>query len=261
MAKPVLMFLLEELDEAGIEEIILVVGPDELAYFQQAFSKSIGEEHMSKLSERVREYERRILEIGKKIRFVVQKNRMGFGHAVYQARQCLEREPVLLLLGDFIYKSNQNLTCVRQTINAYRKSGGQLTVAIKEISLSDVVHYGVISGTFNSDQFLMTANEMCEKPTVEYARDYLSVRKSNNQESYYATFGQYVLTPEVFDYLEKEISKHSEDIDGREIQMTDTFQRILKTKGMTGVVVDGTSFDVGIPEAYVKTAGSFFGVG
>lgn len=256
-AKPVIMYLLEELDEAGIEEIILVVGRDELPQFEEMFSKPLCEEHISKLPDRVKSYEQMIKNIGKKIRFAVQEERRGFGHAVYQARKYIGSEPVLLMLGDFIYSSNLNMSCTMQTVKAYRKSGGQLTVAIRPVEPEKVVHYGILTGVFDSERsYLMKVTEMAEKPSVRYAKDYLGV-KSGGNENYYCTFGQYVLTPDVFDHLEKDIKKHDDSGDASEIQLTDALCKVLEEKGMTGVLVDGKSFDVGIPEAYAETVAEF----
>ncbi|MGN0674743.1 MAG: sugar phosphate nucleotidyltransferase, partial [Oscillospiraceae bacterium] len=257
-AKPVIMCLLEELDEAGIEEIILVVGKEELPQFEEMFSKPLSSEHIEKLPHRVREYEKNIARIGRKIRYAVQEERRGFGHAVYQAKKYLDNEPVLLMLGDFVYRSNMNINCATQTIKAYRKSGGQLTVAIKPVKLENVVHYGILTGVFDSGRsYMMDVTEMAEKPTVQYAKDFLGVKTNGGGEKYYCTFGQYVLTPDVFDHLEEDIKKHDETGDASEIQLTSALCKVLDEKGMTGVLVDGESFDVGIPSAYAETVSAF----
>ena len=255
VAKPVIMYLLEELDEAGIEEIILIVGEEELSLFKSMFQSPLDEQHIEKLPERVREYEKTISRIGKKLRFAVQKERRGFGHAVYQAKQFIGDEPVLLMLGDFIYKSNENESCTMQTIKAYRKSGGQLTVAVKPIPLSEVVHYGVLTGSFSDN--IMKVTQMKEKPSVQYAEDYLGVKTRDNKVKYFCTFGQYILTPDVFNYLAEDIKKHDGDNDNSEIQLTDALCKVLESKGMVGVYIDGKSYDVGIPSAYAKTVAEF----
>lgn len=258
IAKPVIMCLLEELDDAGIEEIILVVGKEELPQFEEMFGKPLSDEHIEKLPERVREYEKKIARIGKKLRYAIQAERRGFGHAVYQAREYLEKEPVLLMLGDFVYRSNRNLSCTMQTIKAFRKSGGQLTVAVKPVALENVVHYGILTGAFDGARsYMMNVTEMSEKPTVQYAKDFLGVKTSGGDERYYCTFGQYILTPDVFDHLEADIKKHDETGDTSEIQLTSALCKVLDEKGMTGVLVDGESFDVGIPSAYAETVAKF----
>lgn len=258
IAKPVIMCLLEELDEAGIEEIILVVGKEELPQFEEMFRKPLTEEHIEKLPERVREYEQKIARIGKKLRFAIQEERRGFGHAVYQAKEFLDNEPVLLMLGDFVYRSNRNTSCTTQTIKAYRRSGGQLTVAIKPVELENVVHYGILNGTFDGARsYMMNVTEMSEKPTVQYAKDFLGVKTISGEDKFYCTFGQYVLTPDVFDNLEEDIKQHDAAGDTSEIQLTSALCRVLEEKGMTGILVDGESFDVGIPSAYAETIARF----
>ena len=145
-----------------------------------------------------------------------------------------------------------------QTIKAYRKSGGQLTVAIKPVELENVVHYGILTGTFDDRRsYMMRVTEMSEKPSVNYAKDYLGVRSAAGAEKYYCTFGQYVLTPEVFDHLEEDIKRHDENNDSSEIQLTDALCKVLDKNGMSGVLIDGESFDVGIPKAYAETVARF----
>lgn len=258
IAKPVIMCLLEELDEAGIEEIILVVGKEEIPTFKEMFGKPLSEDHIEKLPERVREYEKKISRIGKKLRYAVQEERRGFGHAVYQAKKFMENEPVLLMLGDFVYKSNQNVSCTVQTIKAFRRSEGRLTVSVKPVELENVIHYGILTGAFDGGRScMMNVAEMAEKPTVRYAKEYLGVKGPGGKEQYYCTFGQYVLTPDVFRYLEEDIRKHDESGDDSEIQLTTALCRVLDEKGMTGVLIDGESFDVGIPSAYAETVAKF----
>lgn len=258
VVKPVIMYLLEELEAVGMEEIILIIGEEEAPEFERIFKAPLSLEHMNKLPEHVRDYELMLDRIGKKIRFAIQRERKGFGHAVYQAREYLHNEPALLLLGDFIYKSNLEIPTMQQTINAYKKSGGKLTVAIRKIPLEDVVHYGILAGTFDDKRdYLMDVSEMAEKPSVEYAKDYLGVKTDKHTTEYYGTFGQYVLTPQVFDILERDIKESEAKNSSEEIQLTTALQEVCQTNGMTGVYVDGESYDVGIPKAYRSTMNEF----
>lgn len=257
-AKPVLMVLLEELDRENLEEIILIVGESEQEEMERIFEQNVELEYLRKLPKQLQEYERTIARVGSKLRFVVQKEKRGFGHAVAQAGRYLEKdEPVLLLLGDFIYRSKLTTSCMRQTINAYTKSGGQTVVSIKEIPLAQVSHYGCLAGEFqNQRDYLMNVSEMKEKPSIEYAKDYLGVVK-NNTTRYYGTFGQYILTPEVFEFLEEDIKAHVEKNDSSEIELTTALQRVCEEKGVTAVLVDGESYDVGMPQAYMETVMQF----
>ncbi|MGN1187557.1 MAG: sugar phosphate nucleotidyltransferase, partial [Lachnospiraceae bacterium] len=83
--KPVLMVLLEQLMQSGIEEVCLIIGEGERPLYE-AFFAPMADENYDKLSQDKQAYENRLVEIGKKIHYVYQKERKGFGHAVYQSR-------------------------------------------------------------------------------------------------------------------------------------------------------------------------------
>jgi len=249
VVKPALMYMLEELVDAEIEDIYLIIGEGEEADYKKLFDFEFDSDYERKLPENVRSYYRKIYEIGQKVHFVIQKEKKGFGHAVYQARKYLKGEPAVMMLGDFIYKSNLGISCVQQTINAYNKSGGQAVVSIKKVPFKDSKNYGIIHGVFDEDRpYLMKADSMVEKPDREYAQEKLSVNGCC-----YATFGQYVLTEDVFRYLEQEIEKQNSGKDDAEVDVTKALMRLAQKGELTGVYVDGTSFDVGLPEMYRRT--------
>ena len=90
------------------------------------------------------------------------------------------------MLGDFIYESDLDISCTRQTINAYNKSGGKAVVAIKEVPLQQVSTYGIISGKFCEDRnYLMKVSKMVEKPSTEYAESHLKTKRPKEGETYY----------------------------------------------------------------------------
>ena len=95
---------------------------DDLEDFESFFAAQISIENFNKLAPRSQEYARRILEIGRRVRFVTQTAQEGFGHAVYCAREALGDEPFLLMLGDHLYRSNVEASCARQLIEAYQRS-------------------------------------------------------------------------------------------------------------------------------------------
>ena len=94
----------------------------------------------------------------------------------------------------------------------------------------------------------MDVDRMVEKPDQETARNELSV----NGECF-ATFGQYVLTDEIFQYLEQEIQKQKQNPDSGEVDVTKALMNQAQKGELIGVDVDGESYDVGIPEMYYKT--------
>lgn len=253
MVKPVLMYILEELIEAEVEDIYLIVGEGEEEIYRKIFDFTFNQEYQSRLPEKAQGYYQTIYEIGQRVHFVVQHEKRGFGHAVYQAREHLKGEPAILMLGDFIYKSNLDLSCTQQTINAYNKSGGKSVVSIKRVPFAESKNYGIIHGRFTKDRaYLMNVDNMVEKPSEEEARNSLAV----NGECF-ATFGQYVLTNEIFKHLEIQIEEQSktiaEGLPAKEVDITSALLNQAKKGELIGVDVDGESFDVGIPEMYYKT--------
>ena len=252
-AKPVIMYMLEELIAAEVEDIYLIVGEDEEEEYQKIFDFDFDKGYQDKIPDGIRNYYETIYEIGQKVHFVVQHEKRGFGHAVYQAREYLKGEPAILMLGDFIYKSNLDISCTQQTINAYNKSGGKAVVSIKRIPFEDSKNYGIIHGKFMKDRpYLMEVDNMVEKPDESTAISSLAV-----DGECFATFGQYVLTDEIFKHLEQEIDEQSmlieQGLPAKEVDITSALLDQAKKGELIGVDVDGESFDVGIPQMYYKT--------
>jgi UTP-glucose-1-phosphate uridylyltransferase len=258
VTKPVLMYMLEELYDAGIEDIYLIVGEDEQDEYKRLFEFDLSEEFESKLPGNLRRYYREIYEIGQRVHFVVQREKKGFGHAVYQAREFLKKEPTLLMLGDFIYKSNLEISCTQQTINAYNESGGKAVISVKSVPFEQAPNYGILHGGFEIEHpYIMDVDNMVEKPTVDYAKENLGVSKANGESACYATFGQYVLTDSVFQYLEEQINESEQNGTSSEIDVTKALHSLAAKGELVGVDIDGTSYDVGIPEMYYRTFAEF----
>ena len=96
--KPAILILLEQLVQAGIEKICLVIGEDEQNIYDSFFGE-LSREHYDKLSSEKQKYEDLLESLKNKITYVYQKERKGFGHAVFQCKDFANNEPVLLLLG------------------------------------------------------------------------------------------------------------------------------------------------------------------
>ena len=250
LLKPALMIMLERLLEAGIEDIALIIGEDEQEEFDRFF-EPLPEEYRENLPSDKRNCENLINQMRSHITYVHQKERKGFGHAVWKAKKFTDGEPVLLLLGDFVYRSNTNENCSKQVIDAYKECGRTL-VSIMEVPLEKVVHYGILHGVWDENETMMKVDSMVEKPTDDYAKEYLGVENERGERKYYATFGQYVLTPEVFEELETEITGGN-PTEGKEYGLTAALDRVREKHGMYGFVPDGKSFDIGLPDAYRET--------
>jgi UTP-glucose-1-phosphate uridylyltransferase/mevalonate kinase len=251
MVKPVILILLEELVKSGIEEICLVLGSEEeRQQYADYFERPLPEDHLRKLGPEAQETENRILNIGKHLHYVYQREKRGFGHAVYQASQFAGNEPVLLMLGDTLYRSDTNKPCALQMIEEYERHNA-LMVSIHPIPLGEVSRYGILHGVWeDKSDSILNVTTMCEKPKVNYAEEFLGVRNSKGEKEYYSVFGQYILTPEVFSQLHHDIMQAEIEEDHvREIELTSALEAVRQRSGMIGIRLKGQMFDMGNPVA------------
>lgn len=255
--KPVILILIEELINSGIEEICLVLGSqEEREEYRKFFETQLADEHFQKLKSEDQNYERHILEIGKRLTYVYQTEKRGFGHAVSLTANFAAGEPVLLMLGDTIYRSRNAKTCTLQFIEAYEKYNKPM-VAIHPIPLQDVSHYGIMAGYWdNREETILHMTQFCEKPKVSYAEENLAVKMRNGEHRYYSVFGQYILTPEVYQQLKADVANAQQD--GKEIELTSVLDKVRAQYGMFGVQVDGEMFDMGKPDAFKKCITNFY---
>ncbi len=259
MVRPVILILLEELVQSGIEEICLVLGSEEeRQQYADFFEHPLSDEHIAKLNPEAQEYENHILDIGKKLHYVYQREKRGFGHAVYQAAQFAGNEPVLLLLGDTLYRSDTNKPCALQMIEDYERYN-RLMVSIHPIPLAEVSRYGILHGVWeDNDHSILNVSAMVEKPKASYAEEYLAVRNKKGEKEYFSVFGQYILTPEVFSQIHKDIMQKEIDGDHQtEIELTSALDAVRKRSGMVGVRLRGRMFDMGNPAALTNAITEF----
>lgn len=256
MVRPVILILLEELVKSGIEEICLVLGSEEdRQLYADFFERPLSTEHMSKLNKESQEYENHILDIGKRLHYVYQREKRGFGHAVYQAADFAHNEPVLLMLGDTLYRSTSNKPCALQLIEQYERYN-RLIVGLYPVPLNTVSHFGIMSGVWeNKDCSVLSVSTLYEKPKASYAEEFLSVKNNiTGAKEYCSVFGQYILTPEVFHQLEADIKKADAEGDHvREIELTSALEEVRQKNGMMGVRLQGERFDMGNPAALTDT--------
>lgn len=255
LVKPAILVLLEELERVEIEQICLILNREEKVYYEEFFSP-LSESHYSKLTEPMREYEKKINRIAKKLTFVFQEEQKGFGHAVFQAREFAGQDPVLLLLGDTIYSSNTAIPCTGQLIEAYERNGMPV-VGVQTVPLETVGNYGIFSGVWeDKEETLLKLTGIEEKPNRIKAKDYLAVATRKSPENYYAAFGAYVITKEVFARLEQAVTQNICNSKG-EIELTDALSYVASQSGMYAYVIDGKSYDLGNPDAYRKAVAEF----
>jgi len=253
IAKPVILFLVEEALGAGIEQVVIIVQENDLDDFQSFFNTQITIENYNKLPQHFKEYARRILDIGRRVTFVTQKAQEGFGHAVYCAKEAVGNEPFLLMLGDHLYRSHTDRSCAQQLIDAYALHGMSI-VGLRRTPESQLANFGAAAGVWLEAGKLLSITEFAEKPTADLARNNLRVAGLPEDE-YLTVFGQYIIKPQIFDFLEEHIKNNVRD--RGEFQLTSALDRLRQEDGFEGLIMEGQRHDIGLPEYYLETLQSF----
>ncbi|MCZ7544050.1 MAG: UTP--glucose-1-phosphate uridylyltransferase [Anaerolineae bacterium] len=256
IAKPAILLIVEEALSAGIEEVCIIVQEDDRRDFEAFFKTQISVENFNKLPRHFQEYARRLLDLGARVSFVVQQAQEGFGHAVYCAREFVGDEPFLLMLGDHIYRANGDVSCAAQVIDVYNQHGLSV-VGVKRTPETQISSFGTLGGFWTDDNMTtLSVTEFAEKPTMEYARENLRIEGLPEGE-YLTIFGQYVIKPQVFEYLEEHVTHNVRE--RGEFQLTSCLDRLRREDGFLGYMVDGQRFDIGLPDRYVETLVAYRG--
>lgn len=233
--KPTIQYIVEEAIQSGIEDIIIVTGKNKRAiedHFDNAWELETNLMEKGKLDmlEKVQE------SANVEIHYIRQKEALGLGHAIWCARKFIGNEPFAVLLGDDVVKSKE--PCLKQLMNQYEKTLSSV-IGVQEVPDEDVHRYGVIDPVNTNDR-LMQVTQFVEKPTLEEA------------PSNYAIIGRYILTPEIFRFLdEKKKGK------GGEIQLTDAIEALNGIQRVFGYAFEGQRYDVGEQLGFIETTLDF----
>jgi UTP-glucose-1-phosphate uridylyltransferase/mevalonate kinase len=255
IAKPAILLIVEEALHAGIEEVIIIVQQHDLEAFRAFFNVQVTIENFNKLPTHFQDYAQRLLEIGRQVKFVIQETQQGFGHAVFCVRELVGNEPFLLMLGDHIYKSCGEKSCARQLIEAYEQYGLSI-LGLRHTPEDMIANFGTVAGDWLEDSKspLLNITGFSEKPTTDYARSNLRISGLPGGE-YLTVFGQYIIKPQIFDYLEEHIRNNVRE--RGEFQLTSALDRLRQEDGFMGMVMDGQRYDIGLPEYYLETLRSY----
>ena len=257
IAKPVFLVIVEEALKAGIEDICLVVKQGEREVLEEFLNTPESPTHHYKLPIHLREYSTSLQKIGERVSFVEQDSQEGFGHAVFAARDWVGDEPFLLMLGDHLYASDDDVPCARQLLDIYDQHQTSV-VGVMRTDASLIEQFGAVGGHWvdNAEQRLLTVEQFVEKPTADFARSHLQVSGFSENE-FLTLFGQYVLSPRVFELLgEVIVGNHREQ---GEFQLTSTLDQLRQEDGFLAYETRGRRFDVGAPTAYLETLKTYPG--
>ncbi|OYE03357.1 UTP--glucose-1-phosphate uridylyltransferase [Nostoc sp. 'Peltigera membranacea cyanobiont' 232] len=248
-AKPVILAIIEEAISAGIAEVGIVVQPDDREIFADLLKNPPKKELLQKLSPQNQEYSRYLEDLGSRITILLQEEQLGYGHAVFCAKDWVQDEPFLLMLGDHIYTSDIEKSCASQVLDVYEQVN-QSVVGLTTMPAEIIHKAGCVTGVWQELNSILSVTQLYEKPTVEYAQKHLHVEGMADNE-FLGLFGLYLLTPKIFDFLAEHINQNFRE--RGEFQLTSCLEKLRQEEGMTGYVVKGKCFDTGLPDAYRQT--------
>lgn len=222
--KPVIQYLVEEAVAAGITDIIMVTGRGKRA-IEDHFDSSFELEHtlVEKEKHDLLEEVRNISKLANFV-YVRQPKPLGDGHAILCARDVIGDEPCAVLFGDDIVDGK--VPAIRQLIETYNETGCSV-IGLKEVPKADISNYGVAGGKTGTGG-LVEVDILVEKP------------KPENAPSNLAIIGKYVITPEVFDCIEKGGRSA-----GGELRLIDGLEVLLKKQRIFGKILEGKRYDTG----------------
>ena len=230
--KPTIQYIIEEAVASGIEDIIIVTGKGKRSiedHFDNALEleQNLIEKGKLDLLEKV-QYSSNLANI----HFIRQKEPKGLGHAVWCARKFIGNEPFAVLLGDDIVQSDT--PCLRQLMNQYDETLSSV-IGVQTVPDNETHRYGIID-PLDSEGRLYQVRNFVEKP------------KQGTAPSNLAIMGRYILTPEIFMFLEKQQTGA-----GGEIQLTDAIHELNQIQRVFAYDFEGKRFDVGEKFGFIQT--------
>jgi UTP--glucose-1-phosphate uridylyltransferase len=231
--KPTIQYVVEEAVEAGITDILMIIGKGKRA-IEEHFDRNMELEYQleEKQQFEILEEIRSITNLAH-IHFIWQRELHGLGDAIRYAHHHVNNEPFAVLLGDTLIESSYG-SITRQLIEVFDKYQGSV-VALEEVERELVCRYGIIGGTEVEENIYRVSN-FIEKPSIEESPSNLAIAS------------RYVFTPEIFDYL-----KRVQPGKNNEIQLTDAMHLMLRDHYMYGLRFDGIRYDIGNKLDFLKT--------
>ncbi|MGC2324817.1 MAG: UTP--glucose-1-phosphate uridylyltransferase GalU [Terriglobales bacterium] len=238
--KPIIQYGVEEALAAGCDQIIIITGRGKSAiedHFDVSYEleKMLEERGKTELLAVVRQISDMI-----HVAYVRQKEAMGLGHAVLMARELVGHEPFAVLLADDVIDAP--VPCLKQMIDVFDETQSSV-IATQVVEGPGISAYGVVAGNQVTGRFqdrLYDITNLVEKPKFQDAPSKLAV------------IGRYVLTPTIFETLERTPLGA-----GGELQLTDGLRLLLQQEKLYGYVFEGKRHDTGDKLGFLKATVEF----
>ncbi|MFN2454713.1 MAG: UTP--glucose-1-phosphate uridylyltransferase GalU [Pyrinomonadaceae bacterium] len=222
--KPLIQYVVEEAVASGIDYVIIITGRGKVA-IEDHFDISFEMEHL--LRERGKEQalkEIHAISEMARVSYVRQREALGLGHAILQAKDLVNDEPFAVLLSDDIVDAQ--VPALRQMLNVYEKYDAPV-LGTMQVAGEAISRFGVIDAE-EVEPGVFKIKDMVEKPPFDEAPSDLAI------------IGRYILTPDIFEEIEK-----TKPGMGGEIQITDAMRSLLKKRPFYAVRFEGTRHDAG----------------
>ena len=228
--KPLIQYAIEEAERCGIKEFIMITGKSKRAiedHFDSAWEleenlKSKGKESLLAEIQRLSHLQ---------FAYIRQRSPLGLGHAILCSKPFVKDEPFAVLLSDDIIDPDDNL--LGKMIDLHNEHQ-TIILALQRVPKEDIPRYGIIAGKEIKKNFF-EITDMVEKP------------KAASAPSDIAIIGRYILTPEIFPFIEA-----TSPGKGGEIQLTDALKAALKKSSIHGYLFEGKRYDAGDKIGYLK---------
>jgi UTP--glucose-1-phosphate uridylyltransferase len=222
--KPLIQYSVEEAVASGIESILIITGRDKAA-IENHFDISFELEQLLKDKGKQDMFEqvRAITDIAK-ISYTRQKQALGLGHAIYQAKDFVGNEPFATLLADDLVDAEK--PALRQMVEVFEKYQAPV-IATMQVAGEAISRFGVIDAD-EVEPGVFKIKDMVEKPAFADAPSDLAI------------IGRYIFTPDIFDAIER-----TQPGAGGEIQITDAMRLLLKERPFYAVKLEGKRHDAG----------------
>lgn len=229
--KPLIQYCVEEAIASGIEDVIIITGRGKTAiedHFDTSKELEVLLEEKGK-----KDLLKMVRDISNLVRFSYtrQKEALGLGHAILCARDLVGNEPFAVFLGDDIIDSK--VPAMGQMVEIYKKYRHSV-LAVQRVPMESISSYGVIKGEEVEDR-VFKVSDMVEKPKAQEAPSDLAV------------IGRYILTPDIFEYLED--TKPGKN---GEIQLTDALRSMALRHPVYALEFEGERYDAGDKLGFLK---------
>ncbi len=217
-SKSALCIILQETLSAGVEEICIVVMPGD----EEAYTAAAGN-------------------LAGRLRFVEQRQPLGYGHAVLCARAFTQNEPFLHVVSDHLFLSREDRTCAQQLMEIASVEDCSVS-AVQATRETMLPYFGAVGGRLaNGREHLYQVQEVLEKPTPTEAEQRLVV-PGLRAGHYLCFFGMHVLTPAVMAILDE----LAQSKPAGNIQLSDALNHLAATERYLALNVNGQRYDIGI---------------